>query len=100
MSDPKLKIKRFGKIAGASVGMLVAIFFSHLVIKLPTEPTWAPIGQIWENFTIAASFLLNAFKYPLLSAFAVLLVALLFGGWIGGLVGRLIGALVFQSPSK
>ncbi len=73
--------------AGALIGMFSFVFMAHLAIKWPTEPTWAPFSQIWENYVIAMTVFIKS-SFPLLLALAVLLVVGLLGGWVGNRVGK------------
>jgi hypothetical protein len=63
------------------------VFMAHLGIKWPTEPVWAPLSQIWENYVIAMTVFIKS-SFPFGLALGVLLLVGLVGGWVGNRIGR------------
>jgi len=87
MPNLSSRIIRVFSLVGALISICSFVFMAHLGIKLPKEPIWAPLAQIWENYVIAMTVFIKS-PYPLMLALGTLLIAGLFGFWVGRSIGK------------
>jgi hypothetical protein len=60
-----------------------AMMFAHRIIKLPSEPLWSPLANIYENYAFAIALGLSL-PYPYVSGAIILLLI----AGIGFLISR------------
>lgn len=78
-----MRYAKFLPILIGLAGSFAAMLFAHRMIKLPSEPLWSPLLNIYENYAFAIALGLSLPRPYLSGALILLLIA-----WIGYRISR------------